>query len=139
MKWTEPTDRWGTEFDWLAHDKDGWVATVSTAGFGPVPEVVEQRLDLVDGAVAALDALPSTGVARELSSQDGDHADWTRMAERGFYAYDWHDSLGPYQCVAVPSKPVRLLDLPPAVQTVARLVMFPLVFADTTVIAPSSG
>ena len=42
---------WGREFDWLGIDRHGRVAVFSNAGYGPLPETVNERLADVDAAL----------------------------------------------------------------------------------------
>src|SRR6516162_7283504 len=49
---------WGCEFDWLGIDRHGHVAVFSSAGYGPLPETVNERLADVDAALERADELP---------------------------------------------------------------------------------
>jgi len=63
-------------------------------------------------------ALPRTSGARTLVSYKW-LDDFVAIAERGIFAYDWsdvhrtlQDAIGVYELIAVPSKPIRVVDLP---------------------------
>jgi hypothetical protein len=131
---TQPYEhpRWGTEFDWLAVDSVGCVALLSSAGYGPVPHNVAQQEDLVDAAVDEAEHLPTVGAAIEMVARQptGDHSDWYQAAARGFYAYDWTVWDGPYERLAVPTRPVHAAELPPSVREAAQLIRFSITFAE---------
>ena len=54
---------WGHEIDWLATDRDGFVAMFSSAGYGPFPEMVAAlRKDMrtMEDRVLALARMPTS-------------------------------------------------------------------------------
>jgi hypothetical protein len=69
---------WGLEFDWLGVDRHGHVAVFTTAGYGPVPEGVNQHLAEVDAAIDRVRQLPVTGSAGDIvqDPDGGDYSDW---------------------------------------------------------------
>ena len=82
---------WGREFDWLGIDRHGHVAVFSNAGYGPLPETVNERLADVDAALERADELSAIGSAGNIeNSGDGDCSFWYSYSAKGFYAYDWH-------------------------------------------------
>jgi hypothetical protein len=98
----------GTELDWFAVDSDGFVALMSSAGYGPIPDCVFERFDdqrRIEQFLALL-------VGERLM------ADWKRMilslSASGVFVYDWQHWDGPYRRQGVPSAPQRLdeLDIP---------------------------
>jgi hypothetical protein len=126
--WQHP--RWGIEFDWLATDTLGSVALLSSAGYGVVPPVVIQHVDQVDDAVDIIGQLPATGAATDvITPTGGDYSDWHQAAARGLYAYDWHQSHGPYQRLASPTKPISIDELPPSVKAAAQLIKISVPFS----------
>lgn len=78
---------WGREFDWLGIDRHGRVAVFSIAGYGPLPETVNERLADVDAALERADELPAIGSAGNIeNSGDGDYSFWYSYSAKGFYA-----------------------------------------------------
>jgi hypothetical protein len=130
--------RSGIDWGWFGVDIQGHVAVFTTAGVGPVPVEVDRHLADVDAALDRLEQLPVTGSAVDLGwrSADGDHPDWVGDSAKGFYAYDWDDWDDPdgwngrYQRLSSPAAPVSVSQLPAEISAVARLVEFPVKFAD---------
>jgi hypothetical protein len=115
----------GGEFDWFAVDADGHVGHFSTAGYGPVPLPVLERLD-----AARLDELWSLGerlldlpeVGQATGHLPGRIDDWLQLARRGLFGFDWKHWSGPYLRAATPSVAVSVADLPADRQQLVRLV-----------------
>jgi hypothetical protein len=122
---------WGREFDWLGIDRRDRVVVFSNAGYGPLPETVNERLADVDAALERADELPSIGSAANIENcGDGDCSDWYSYSAKGFYAYDWHVWGGPYRRLSSPTVPISIDRLQDQLQAVARLAVFPVDFAD---------
>jgi hypothetical protein len=122
---------WGREFDWLGIDRNGRVAVFSNAGYGPLPETVNERLADVDAALELADELPMIGSAGNVENTGcGDFSFWYAYSAKGFYAYDWRVWGGPYQRLSSPTVPISIDRLPDQLQVVARLAVFPVDFAD---------
>jgi hypothetical protein len=54
--------------------------------------------------------LPESG-AMTLVSNRGNRDDWTRVAKRGFFAYDWSHERDCYEPISVPASPLCLAKL----------------------------
>jgi hypothetical protein len=122
---------WGREFDWLGIDRNGRVAVFSNAGYGPLPETVNERLADVDAALERTDELPMIGSASNVENiGGGDYSSWYSYSAKGFYAYDWRVRGGPYRRLSSPTIPISIDRLPDQLQAVARLVVFRVDFAD---------
>lgn len=130
----------GGEFDWFAVDAAGHVGHFSTAGYGPVPLPVLDRLDR-----AQEDALWSLGerllglpvIGQATGHLPGRIDDWLELARRGLFGFDWKHWSGPYLRAAVPSVPVGVADLPAELQALVRLVVLPGVrFAELVSVRP---
>jgi hypothetical protein len=121
----------GRQFDWLGIDRRGRVAVFSNAGYGPLPETVNERLADVDAALESAGELPVIGSAGNTeNSGGGDYSFWHSYSAKGFYAYDWGEWGGPYRRLSSPTVPVSIDRLPDQLQAVARLAVFPVDFAD---------
>jgi hypothetical protein len=121
----------GLEFDWLACDQDGFVATFSSAGFGPVPDAAIQIVDSLDEALDRIKALPTTGGSTSISGRT-DPDDWIARARRGLFAFDWAHMRDRYQLEALPGRPVRLDDIKDdVIRQVAESVRIPVRFTET--------
>jgi hypothetical protein len=125
----------GFEFDWFAVDATGHVCHFSTAGSGPVPLSVLDRLD-----AAKTDALWSLGrrlltlpvIGAATGHLPGRIDDWLELARRGLFSFDWpFPSLWSryiehsYRRAATPSVPLEIVTLSPELQRLIRLVEFP--------------
>ncbi|MGV3755076.1 MAG: hypothetical protein ACO1QS_06815 [Verrucomicrobiota bacterium] len=99
------SDYQGLEFDWFAVDSDGFIALMSSAGFGPIPDGVFERFD---GQQNIEDFL-----SRHIGSRTSD--DLLRiqrsLALAGVFTYDWKHWDGPYLRFAVPPQPKRFDEL----------------------------
>jgi hypothetical protein len=129
--------RIGIEFDWLATDAGGRIAFFASAGFGAVPLAAAERAAEVDAAIDTIVSWSSMGSFIDETDGNGVSSEWTDMAARGFYAYDWNHWTGPYTRVASPTKPLDIGELPPEVVGVVGLVRLRGPFAEwRTVEAP---
>lgn len=99
------SDFLGVEFDWFAVDPDGFIAMLCSAGYGPIPDGVFERLD---GQKAIGDFLRRLIGLR----MDDDLLRSERLlASVGVFAYDWKHWEGPYQRSAVPKEPKRMAEV----------------------------
>jgi hypothetical protein len=130
----------GGEFDWFAVDAAGHVGHFSTAGYGPVPRPVLDRLD-----AAQADPLWSLGerllelpvIGTATGHLPGRIDDWLELARRGLFGFDWKHWSGPYLRAATPSVPVGIAALPTDLQSLVRLVVMPGVrFAELESVRP---
>ena len=122
---------WGREFDWLGIDRRGRVAVFTNAGYGPLPEIVHERVADVDAALERASELPIIGSAGNVEDPgSSDYSFWYSYSAKGFYAYDWRVWGGPYRRLSSPTVPVSIDWLPDQLQAVARLAVFPVDFAD---------
>ena len=115
----------GVEFDWFAVDAVGHVGHFSTAGYGPVPLPVLDRLDAARtdelwSLCERLLELPVIGGAT--GELPGQIDDWVELARRGLFGFDWQHWSGPYRRAATPSTPVGVATLPADLQRLVRLV-----------------
>lgn len=112
------SDFMGTEFDWFAADSGGFVALMSSAGYGPIPDRVFERFEQQQ----QIEEFFAHLVGEPLMN------DWTRMilslSACGVFAYDWKHWDGPYQRQGMPSVPQRIdqLGFPPELQEALAIV-----------------
>jgi hypothetical protein len=103
---------------WLASDRVGHVAAFITAGRGPIPLVILDRIDFdhedVEPSVANLARVGDANLLVSVPRPD----DFIAMAERGIFVYDWTDAsrgsglLRAYELVAAPLSPIAVTELP---------------------------
>ncbi|MFB9684938.1 hypothetical protein [Amycolatopsis plumensis] len=125
--------RAGIEFDWLAVDSSGALAVLTSAGYGPVPKAVSEHAEAVDAALERINTWPQVGDSISQPSETGDYTDWRDLAARGFYAYDWKDSSGPYVRLAVPTTPLTVDNLTDTgIMQIVVLARFTVDFASAT-------
>lgn len=121
----EREDLHGFEWDFLALDRHGSIAVLTTAGEGAIPPAVVRERALVELAVGALGKLAARGESIDLRTQDrlsGNYSDWFELSRRGLFTYDWnllHD--GPYERVSAPTMPMRVGEVDPAIAKAAAL------------------
>ncbi|MEV4261705.1 hypothetical protein [Kribbella sp. NPDC049584] len=71
------SELWGWEWDFLAVDKTGQVAVLSSAGYGPIPPAVLAGRASVERAMDELARLPATTNAVPANpDRDGNYSDW---------------------------------------------------------------
>jgi hypothetical protein len=99
---------WGREFDWLGIDRHGHVAVFSNAGYGPLPETVDERLADVDAALERADELAAIGSAANIeNSGDGDHSFWYSYSAKGEQCLKPVDLAGKGMDEGVPSRVIE--------------------------------
>ncbi len=99
------SDYLGVEFNWFAVDPDGFIAMLSSAGYGPIPDGVFERFDGQEGIEEFLRRLIGPRMDDDLRRAE------RLLASVGVFAYDWKHWEGPYQRSAVPKEPKRLAEL----------------------------
>ncbi len=113
----------GYEYDWLACDRAGHVALLSTAGGGYPPRAFLTDTDAYDRAIEALLAMPVTTPTDRVPPTTGGCANtWKQAAERGLYAFDSDPNGGPYRLAGLPTEPVHISELPAEIRAVASKV-----------------
>ena len=132
----DPAGADGLDLLWLAVDGAGHLGAFVTAGQGPIPSSALPAALGEPWLEGELSALPLRGAAT-LLVKNGDMSSWTRLAERGLYAFDWQDvhrsskqSRHSYDLVALPPQPLRVEALPARLAAIARVTPLALVFAD---------
>jgi len=99
--------RIGLEYDWLALDADGCLGIFSTAGAGPIPSSIMTGENKDVMVFEILMTLPI--VTRPLLPKICEHniSDWTALAERGIFAFDWRRDCNDYCLIAYPAEPLQ--------------------------------
>lgn len=129
--WYNPYN--GLEYDWLATDLEGFVACISTGGFGPIPQAVEDaEIDMVT-MDERMNRLP------EVCAFDPDVRDsyrtrkWLDDAKRGLFVYDWQHSPEHYEMVVRPLRPLLARGLGDRhVQAWAAVITLPIRFSEVS-------
>ena len=97
------SDFTGTELDWFAVDRDGFLALMSSAGYGPIPDCVFERFD---------DQQRIEQYLARIVGQDLMKEDWDRLllslSASGVFVYDWKHWHGPYRRLGIPSVPQHI-------------------------------
>ena len=120
----------GLEFDWLACDADGFVAMLSSAGFGAVPEEAVATADALETALDRIKLLPVTGEATSISGMTSPD-DWIAAARRGVFAFDWEHARDRYRIEGLPSRAIRVDEIADvALRDAVSRVRIPVVFSD---------
>jgi|GEM_PF-1201314 len=115
----------GVEFDWYCCDRNGNVGCFSSGGFGTIPAslkgVSEELLDEADSCLEALS--PKSEI---LKSVDLDLypciGEWLSLTKLGFYAFDWSIEANTYDLLAVPSIPIKYINLPNPIRVLCDAV-----------------
>lgn len=99
------SDYQGLEFDWFAVDSDGFIALMSSAGFGPIPDGVFERFDGQRNIEEILSRLIGSRTSDDLLRIQ------QSLSLAGVFTYDWKHWDGPYLRFAVPPQPKRFDEL----------------------------
>ena len=119
----------GSDWGWLACDREGHLAIFAINRWGPVPI---QALDAAypEDVEDRLIELPAMSDVNRVTSRPD-----TNLPERGIFLYDWNDEDSAYELVLAPYRPRTLDQLPPDLAEAARSVRFTrFAFADTWLI-----
>lgn len=126
-----------TDFNWFAVDERGYLAHFATAGFKLLPATVSSSAEdltlITDYFINRAPAISGHAVNRDI---ERDRCDWkgedgearylrsfVEMALRGLYSYDIETYIRPttaYFCVAIPTRPLSIEDLPEEVGVIVR-------------------
>ncbi len=125
----------GIEFDWLASDRFGRHGYFSTAGFGPIPQVLSEEEALVDDLFEKVIKLAKTNEPRIHVDVERNIGDWIAIAKRGFYAFDWRSRRSTYELIASPEAGA-CQPLPDEISRMLRMVALQVDFRETQVFSP---
>jgi hypothetical protein len=113
----------GVELDWFAVDPEGFVALLSSAGAGPIPDAVFERFDEQRRIEEFLGILIGMGTLENfLRAQK-------LLSGAGVFTYDWKLWDGPYCRFNMPSKPKNLDELGLPLELRTALILVPERFA----------
>ena len=135
----------GIDIAWVASDAQGNLGVFITAGVGPIAmpamRFLDEELQCPEEMIAKL----PEGGGSDLLMDAPDTSSYSRMADRGFYVFDWTDVyatdgfLEKYELVATPRNPARTADLPPELSSACEATKFADInFAATTDVDPAS-
>ena len=93
------SDFQGLEFDWFATDADGFVAFISSAGYGPIPDRVFEQFDEQRRIEEFLHNLIGVCMSDDLCRVE------QLLSAAGVFAYDWRRSEGRYRRSNMPIRP----------------------------------
>jgi hypothetical protein len=117
---------------WVASDRNGHVAAFVTAGVGPIPEPVLDNTEppFVEDIERSILELPTVSSGRLLISVSRPDS-FVKIAERGFFVYDWSDVhrttaswIDAYEPMASPLTPMLVGALPEMLRSIAVRVQF---------------
>ena len=100
----------GYEFDWLSTNTNGELAYFSTAGEGPIPEVLNE-IELNYDLLGEILLLPKIGKADIINKGEYKIDDWYEVAIRGIYAYDWSYEIKQYLLIAKPHNVININEI----------------------------
>lgn len=121
------------EYDWLATDLDGFVANISTGGFGPIPQSVEDASIDFEDVDERLRQLPVSCEIDHRVGDPGHNSEFQFIAKRGIFVYNWGNSPDAYQLFCRPMKPKRAAELDDlVVQAWAAVITLPIRFSEVS-------
>ena len=102
---------------------------MSTAGFGPIPGEVLDRLAAVEEAKSAVNDIAQRSDVEWLPDSPDLFATWVPWIRRGFFAWDW--AVSDYSIIGRPTNPALIDEIPATpVSELARLVRFRVCFKE---------
>jgi hypothetical protein len=110
----------GREFEFAAEDRNGHVVLLSSAGYGPIPIEVLDRVVVEDRVVEELAELPLLCSSIVDPGRSGDLGYGLRYSDRGIY-FDWEHWSGPNRRVSRPAVPLSWTDVEHAIGAVDRI------------------
>lgn len=117
----------GIDSSWLASDRDGHLGVFVTAGCGPVPAQTLNPVYPLDQIEWDILKLPKASDI-DPPARTAQHDRFVDLAERGFFVYDWSDtlqaSINAYELIERPYRPLTLDQLPDDLAEAARFVRF---------------
>jgi hypothetical protein len=113
------SDLIGSEFDWYAIDRDGFIAVFCSAGWGPVPEVVFDHLEGQKsiGSEIKISNVPVPDIEFKATS--------SLLSEKGIFGYNWLNTFGPYRSFSQPTQPKTFFELRLGKEAESALVKLP--------------
>ncbi len=126
----------GIEYDWIAVDQEGAIASFSTGGEGFVPVDFIQSISRHDGAIDKMLSLP---VIREPAAHPsvpiGVRNVWKDLAERGCYAYDFDLKSRSYRLIGRPAVALAVEEFSSDPVFLGGFLRVPLIFGASDSIA----
>jgi hypothetical protein len=119
-----------SDFEWYATDRNGHIASFTTAGFAIVPRKVFQSKEDYWRCVDYIRQLPTRCNYLRSMVENGDRSPWINEARRGLFAYDWTCNAGqyvagePYWLIASPELPLTLDEVPGEIRAWLEMVRF---------------
>ncbi len=103
---------YGEDIDWLAADRNGYLAVMTQAvldAAGPIPNSF-QSLILIESVrrfIGNLSRITGAEMMRSMPRPD----DYINFAERGLFSYDWRPLSLRYEIQSRPLAPVKMSDI----------------------------
>jgi hypothetical protein len=97
----------GSEFDWIATDRNKKLGYFSTAGAGPIPSNVLASAPLFENILEDIKSLPALISIKDCHTITS-FFEWAEIACHGLYVFDWNHALKCYELVAVPTNALFL-------------------------------
>ena len=122
----------GSEFDWLALDKDGNFGYFCTAGEGWIPDSVLANAEPFWDTADIVATLPVIGKSEPAFTGTHNVNEWIQVADRGLYAFDWKRGTKRYELVARPTARLDTKKAPNIIQ-LAMLTCLACCFYNSTI------
>jgi hypothetical protein len=90
------------ELDWFAADESGFVALMSSAGYGPIPDCVFQKFEQQRQIEEQFSKLVGFSTSGDLIRAK------RSLSKLGVFSYDWKHWKGPYRRIGFPLRPRRM-------------------------------
>lgn len=119
----------GSEFDWVAVDRNGVVGYFASAGAGWIPESILSEAEPFWDSLSVILSLPKISEVLNRCSSPHHILDWLEVAARGVFAFDWNHGTKRYELVASPVSFLRLEDAG-KLAFLARCTCLPCLFAE---------
>lgn len=109
----------GWEFDWFCVDRHGFMAVLTTAGRGHIPESFFQTSAQEYNVIIGVLASRQTCNGMRVTTESGKFSDWELYARHGLFAFDFQDVHRPsslarngYDLIYKPVRPAHRSELP---------------------------
>ena len=123
------------ELDWYALDKNGNIGIFTAIMNAPIPGKIKASYDNYIGLKYFIDSLPKSSSFLLTTAESGNFSDWTHNAEKGLFAYDFHDVhrttvKNKYDLIARPTLPLNIKDINIPINLLDTLIQLDCDFLD---------
>ena len=126
----------GYDYGWIATDKLNNIGVLITGGVAPIPSTILNQNEIAIGDIE-IEILEMPAISKTIANKniDFDLNSYEKLAEKGFFVYDWMGS-DFYEIVVSPIYPIKVKDIPFQLEKLAKSTSFNFSFSGQEKIHP---